>query len=87
MKRAGKGFFNAPVSEMSESRKVHVLTCTPGQALSVTLAPGADPAASVGRLFADGDIDILVGHAMGVGVKLIVTTHPDLTVQIADVHY
>ena len=72
---------------MSESRKVHVLTCAPGRGLRVSPAPGVDSAVPIGKFFADGDIDILVAHAVGGGVKLIVTAHPDLTVQVVDAHY
>lgn len=59
----------------------------PGQALRISLAPGVDSTAPVGKFFADGDIEILVAHAVGGGVKLIVTAHSDLTVQLVDVHY
>lgn len=54
-----------------------MVSCVPGQVVRLSLGPGVDPAAPIGRFFAAGDIDIMVGHERKGGIRLIVSAPGD----------
>ena len=72
---------------MDGLRSVHILPCRPGQVVEVTLSRDIDPAAPIGRFFADGGIDIMISQAEGGEIKIAVTAHTGLAVQRHDPIY
>ncbi len=61
----------------NQPRTIYVVSCVPGQAVSLTLDPAVDPAAPVGRFFDAGDIDIMVARGHGEEVRLVISASHD----------
>ncbi len=73
--------------EGNQPRAVHVVSCIPGQAIRLTLDPGVEPAAPVGKFFDAGDIDIMVARGHGEEIRLVITAHKDLILHLHKQRY
>lgn len=63
------------------------MACAPGQVIRLKLGPGVAPTVPVGRFFDAGDINIMVGHARGEEVRLIISAHVDFELRRDKLRY
>ena len=61
-----------------------ILTRHPGQLIAIRPSATLDPATPIGRVFADGPIEILVTRVWGQQVSLGITAHAELVIYRAE---